>query len=256
MKVPRRAIAVLGLALLVGWNPEGLLAAPGGAVPDVLSIVRKLDGNEVYTTIKAEAEFRITFGGKKIVKRFTLQARGARNSFIEFTNPEDAGTRYLKRDGSLFLYSPDAEEVIPITGHLLKESMMGSDLSYEDAAGNDTLEGLYNARIAEEGELDGRPVWVLDMTGKSKTISYPRLKIWADKETFIPLKTERYALSGALLKEEYVRETRRIGGRTFPVRVEVKDLLRKDSMTVFTLDKVELDVPIPDSVFSMRNLQR
>jgi outer membrane lipoprotein-sorting protein len=226
------------------------------AADDVLAIVRRLDTNDVYKTLKAEAEFLIQFNGKKIVKRFAIQAKGDRNSFVEFTNPEDAGTKFLKKDGNLFLYSPDAEEIIPITGHMLKESMMGSDLSYEDTVGNDTLESLYDASISAEADLDGRAVWVLDFVGKKKTISYPRLKMWVDKETFISLKTERYALSGALLKEELVRETKEIGGRNFPVRVEVRDLLRKDSRTVFVLNKVELDAPIPDSVFSMRNLQR
>jgi hypothetical protein len=242
-------------ALIAGLGIVSLVAA-AAAAEDVQKIVRRLDGNQVYGTLKAEAEFLIQFGGKKIVKRCIIRAKGSANSFVEFTNPEDAGTKFLKKDGNLFLYSPDAEEIIPITGHLLRESMMGSDLSYEDAVGNDTLESLYDAAIVSESDYEGKPVWVIDFRGKRKTIAYPRLKMWVEKDTFIPLKTERYALSGAILKEELVRETKKIGGRDFPVRIEVRDLLRKDSKTVLAFDKVELDAPMPDSVFSMRNLQR
>jgi outer membrane lipoprotein-sorting protein len=223
---------------------------------DAASIIRRLDSNEVYATLQSDAEFFIQYGGKRIVKSFTMYAKGDQNSFVEFTNPEDAGTKMLKKDGKLFLYSPDSEEIIPITGHLLKESMMGSDLSYEDTVANDTLESLYNARLLEESAYEGKPVWVLELTGKKKTISYPKLRMWVDKRSYIPLKTERYALSGAILKEELVLATRNIGGRTFPVKVEVRDLLRRDSKTVFTFTNTRLDLPLPDSMFSMRNLQR
>jgi outer membrane lipoprotein-sorting protein len=223
---------------------------------DVLSIIKKLDNNEVYQSIKAEAEFFIQFTGKKITKKFVFYAMGDKNSFVEFTNKEDAGTKMLKKDGNLYLYSPDAERVIPITGHMLKESMMGSDLSYEDTIGNDTLESLYDSKIVEETTYEGKQVWVLELVGKKKTISYPKLRMWVDKESYIPIKTERYALSGAVLKEELVLETKDIKGRLFPVKVEVRDLLRKDSKTVFTLTNVELDVPIADSMFSMKNLQK
>ena len=226
------------------------------AAQDAREIVRRLDANEVYDSLKAEAEFVIHFSGRRISKRFVMYARGNKDSYVEFTNREDLGTKFLKRDGNLFLYSPDAEEIIPITGHMLKESMMGSDLSYEDTVNNDTLESLYNASVVGEETLGGRPCWVLDLDGKRRTISYPRLKMWVDKENFIALKIERYALSGAILKEEVVLETRRIGKRIFPVKVEVRDLLRRDSRTVFTLTEVELDIPLSDSIFSMRNLRR
>lgn len=232
------------------------MAAPAVSGEDALSIVRKLDSNDVYSTLKAKAEFVIHYSGKRIVKSFVIYAKGDRNSFVEFTNREDAGTKFLKKDGNLFLYSPDAEEIIPITGHMLKESMMGSDLSYEDTVGNDTLESLYNARVSGDASFEERPCWILDLEGKTKTISYPKVRMWVDKESYVPLLTERFALSGAILKEERVLETKPIANRRFPIKVEVRDLLRSGSSTLFTFSDVELDRPIADSLFSMRNLER
>ncbi len=245
----------LSLIWILALGAGSLLVSSVGA-QDAASIIRRLDANEVYATLQSDAEFYIQYGGKRIIKRFSMYAKGDRNGFVEFTNPEDAGTKMLKKDGKLFLYSPDSEEIIPITGHLLKESLMGSDLSYEDTVANDTLESLYDARLLEESSYEGQPVWVLELTGKKKTISYPKLRMWVEQGSYIALKTERYALSGALLKEELVLETRNIGGRIFPVKVEVRDLLRRDSKTVFTFSNTKLDLPIADSLFSLRNLQR
>jgi hypothetical protein len=227
-----------------------------GVSMEAIDILRKIDANEIYSSIKYEAEMNITINGKKYVKSLTGYSVGNRNFFAEFTNSDDAGTKYMKKDGNLFVYSPDAEEVIPITGHMLKESMMGSDMSYEDMINNDTLESLYNVAITEEVQYEGKDVWVLELTGKKKTISYPKQKMWVDKSNFTVWKSEKYALSGTKLKEERVLEYKKIGERYYPVNIEMKDLLRKNSLTVFKMNKVELDVKIPENAFSLKNLEK
>ena len=52
--------------------------------------------------------------------------RRREESFVEFTNPEDKGVRYLKTDKNLWMYFPVEQETVKISGHLLKEGMMGS----------------------------------------------------------------------------------------------------------------------------------
>lgn len=229
---------------------------------DVLTIIRKLDNNEVYDSIKYEGEMNIHISGKKYEKTFYAYATGRLNFFMEFTNQDDIGTKYLKKDGNLFVYTEDLEEVMPITGHMLRESMMGSDLSYEDTIENETFESQYNIKIIEESKYEGdtkfngRDVWVLELTAKKNTVSYPKRMVWVDKETYAPLKTELFALSGTKLKEMLILDARWIGNRFFTTEFQIKDLLRKDSKTVFKMNKLELDINIPERTFSLRNLER
>ena len=175
---------------------------------------------------------------------------------MEFTNPDDAGTRYLKRNGRLFVYSPDTESVMPITGHMLKESIMGSDMSYEDSINNDTLNARYTATIIEETSYNEYDVWVLELKAKKRTESYPKQIIWVDKEKFRVLKAELYALSGAKLKEMKNLAFQKIGNRYFSSEIQMRDLLRKDSMTTVKMRNIEMDIDLPDSLFSLRNLER
>jgi outer membrane lipoprotein-sorting protein len=154
------------------------------------------------------------------------------------------------------MYSPDNEGVMLISGHMLKESMMGSDMSYEDTINNDTLSSRYNPVLAGSEQRSGRDTWVLELTAKKKTESYPQRKLWIDKETGDLLHYELYALSGAKLKEFNMIKVETHAGRRFPVEVEIRDLLRKDSKTTFIMRNVVLDRPIADSVFSQRNLER
>jgi outer membrane lipoprotein-sorting protein len=143
---------------------------------------------------------------------------------------------------------------------MLKESMMGSDMSYEDTVENEKLINRYDPLIggSETWNFNGlsRDCWVLDLAAKRRAESYPRQKLWIDKETGDCLHYELFALSGAKLKEYNLLRVEIFGDRRFPVEIEIRDLLRKNSKTTMVMRNVVLDRPIPDSVFSTRNLER
>jgi outer membrane lipoprotein-sorting protein len=238
-----------------------VMAAAGFAQnPSAAELLRRIDDNEIYNTIEYEGEMIIEYQNRRFVKSMRAWARGNSDSFIEFTNSEDRGTKYLKKGARLYVYSPDTEEVMLISGHMLKESMMGSDMSYEDTIENETLSARYNPVLAgsESWSVNGisRDCWVLDLTAKKRTESYPKQKLWIDKENGDCLHYELFALSGAKLKEYNLNRVEVFGGRRFPVEIEIRDLLRKGSKTTMIMRNVILDRPIADSVFSQRNLER
>jgi len=225
--------------------------------PSAAELLQKVDNNEIYSTIEYDGEIIIEYQGRRYVKTMKAWARGSAYSFIEFTNPEDKGTKYLKRDGRLYVYSPDTENVMLISGHMLKESMMGSDMSYEDTINNDTLSSRYNPVLVGSEIWNGsRDSWVLELNAKNRTESYPKRKLWIDKETGDLLHYELYALSGVKLKEYTLLKVEVTGGRRFPAEGEMRDLMRRDSKTTFKMNNIILDKPIADSVFSQRNLER
>jgi outer membrane lipoprotein-sorting protein len=248
--------AAMAAAAALPVAAEGV-AEPGAAgAPSAAALLGRVDANEVYSSIIYDGEMIIEYRGKRFVKTLAAKARGSSEFFVEFTNPEDRGTKYLKREGRLYVYSPDAEEVMLISGHLLKESMMGSDMSYEDTIDNEKLSARYVPTLAGSEEVSGRAAWVLELAAKKKTESYPRRRLWIDAETDDVLRYELFALSGAKLKEYVLVKAERIGGRRFPVEGEMRDLLRKGSRTVFKMSNVVLDAPVPESTFSMRNLEK
>ncbi|AEJ20351.1 outer membrane lipoprotein-sorting protein [Gracilinema caldarium] len=224
--------------------------------PDPKQLLAQIDANEVYDSIHYTGEMIIEYQGKRFVKLFKAWAKGNQLSFVEFYNPEDRDTRYLKREGRLYVYSPDTESVMLISGHMLKESMMGSDFSYEDTIENEKLSVRYTPTLLGKESINNRDAWVLELLANKKTESYPKQKIWVDIQTGDVLKTEQYALSGAKLKEYTLHKIEQIGNRRFPIEFEMRDLLRKGSRTVLKMSNVVLDKPIDDTLFSMRNLER
>lgn len=223
---------------------------------NALSILKKIDTNQVYNTIRFDGEIVIENNNKKSVKTFKAYAKGDKSYFNEFTNNEDLGTKYLKKDGSLYLYNPEVEEVIPIVGHMLKQSMMGSDMSYEDMINNDNLSDQYIPKIIEEKKFDNRDVWVMELIGKNKDVSYQKRVLWVDKESFYPLKSELYAVSGKLLKIMEIKEIVKINGKNFPVMRITVDLVRKNSKTTFYFKNIEMDIKLDNNLFSLKNLEK
>jgi outer membrane lipoprotein-sorting protein len=246
--------ALFSLMLLSG--ALAAFAQAPGAAPRAEDLLRQVDNNEVYETIEYEGEMIIEYQNRRYVKAMKAYAKENSDSFIEFTNPEDRGTRYLKKNGRLYVYSPDNEEVMLISGHMLKESMMGSDLSYEDTIENEKLSARYNSILGGSDVFNGRDAWVLDLSAKKKTESYPKQKLWIDKENGDLIHYELFALSGAKLKDYTLIRAETFGGRRFPVESEMRDLLRRGSKTTFIMKNIILDRPIADSVFSTRNLER
>jgi len=218
-------------------------------------IIYKRDNNEYFDSVRIEAEMIIVSGGRKITKTMVALS-DKKNSLVEFTNPQDRDTKFLKRVDDLWMFFPDAEEIIKISGHMLNQGMMGSDFSYQDIMESDKLTDLYDFKIIGEEEIDGRPCYVLEGVAREGVkVSYYRRVSWIDKERFIGLKEELYTQSGKLLKETKLNEVQEIEGRWIPVDSVMENKLRKDTYTGFKIVQIDFNPEIPEGTFTLQNLR-
>jgi outer membrane lipoprotein-sorting protein len=179
-------------------------------------------------------------------------------AFTEYLSPpREAGTKMLKLGDKLWTYSPQTDRVIQISGHMLRQSVMGSDISYNDMMEDRPLMDLYEATLEGSVEIDGRDHWIMLLTAKVKGLSYPMRRAWIDKEYLLPMKEELYAKSGKLLKTSTMDGIKKVQGRWFPSRFVFKDELKRNSKgTEWVIDKIEFDVNIPNSRFSKALLRK
>ena len=179
-------------------------------------------------------------------------------AFTEYLSPpREAGTKMLKLGNKLWTYSPQTDRVIQISGHMLRQSVMGSDMSYDDMMEDRPLMELYNATLEGSVEINGRNHWIMLLEAKLKGLSYPKRRAWIDKEYFLPTKEELYAKSGKLLKTSTMDGIKKVQGRWFPSRFIFKDELKRTSKgTEWIIDEIEFDSEIPDSRFSKAILRK
>ena len=183
---------------------------------------------------------------------------GTDKSFTEYLSPaREAGTKMLKLGDKLWTYSPQTDRVIQISGHMLRQSVMGSDMSYNDMMEDRPLEEIYKATLSGSETFENRDHWVITMEAKVRGLPYPKRKSWVDKEYFLPTKEELYAKSGKLLKTSKLSGIKKVQGRWFPKTFKYKDELKRNSKgTEWIIDKVEFDTDIPQTRFSKALLRK
>jgi len=182
---------------------------------------------------------------------------GNKQSFTEYLSPpREQGTKMLKLENQLWIYSPSTDRIIEISGHMLRQSVMGSDLSYEDMMDERKLTEVYSSKITGNETIDGRNTWVLELTAKVEDVAYFKQKVWVDMERYVPLKQEMYAKSGQLLKKATLSDVKQIQGRWFPMTIVYKDVLKDGDGTEFKLTSVKFDQQIPDYIFTKAALKQ
>tara|TARA_Y100000590_G_scaffold251061_1_gene281955 strand:- start:422 stop:1150 length:729 start_codon:yes stop_codon:yes gene_type:complete len=183
---------------------------------------------------------------------------GTDKAFTEYLSPpREQGSKMLKLDDILLTYSPQTDRIIQISGHMLRQSIMGSDMSYNDVMEDKPLDQLYTATLEGEKYIDGRKCYILFLESKVDGISYPKRRGWVDAEYFLPIKEELYAKSGKLLKSTSMDGIKKIGDRWFPSRFVFKDELKKNSNgTEWIIDDIQFDQDIPEIIFSKSNLRK
>ena len=183
---------------------------------------------------------------------------GTDKAFTEYLSPpREQGSKMLKLDDILLTYSPQTDRIIQISGHMLRQSIMGSDMSYNDVMEDKPLDQLYTATFEGEEYIDGRKCYILFLESKVDGISYPKRREWVDAEYFLPIKEELYAKSGKLLKSTSMDGIKKIGERWFPSRFVFKDELKKNSKgTEWIINDIQFDQDIPEIIFSKSNLSK
>lgn len=193
---------------------------------------------------------------RTITSRFWKKGRD--QAFVEYLSPaRERGKKMLRLDDKLWTYTPEpTDRIITISGHLLRQSLMGSDLSYEDMMENSRLIEMYQATVVGSENVEGRPCWVVDMTAQIEDVAYHSRRIWVDMERWLPLVEERYAKSGKLLKTTRIVEVFQVDGRWYPKKMIFKDMLSSGKGTEHIIDEIDFDVDIPDHKLTKAALRK
>jgi len=250
---------LLGIALLAcGLTAASGTICPAGAQPDPEEILRRIDSNIMISSARMTARMSVQYSnGETRTMEFISWSQGTDRSFLEFTSPpRDAGSRFLRIDSNrMWIFLPRVGKSVRIQGHMLRQGLMGSDFSFGDATENPSMVDDYSAIMEREEILNDRSTFVLYLEAKRDDLAYPSRRIWVDSQHWLPLKEERYAKSGKLLKTMILGDVRRVGDRWYPFRLELNNALQADTSTTLQIIEMELDIPIPAEVFTLRNLE-
>lgn len=244
MKIAITILLLTGSLLIQAQNPSGK------------EILDRVDKNMSAKSqiVTSKMVIHAQRGSRTIeAKSWTV---GENKSFTEYLSPaREKGTKMLKLEDELWIFSPSSDRIIKISGHMLRQSVMGSDLSYEDMMENSKLLDKYDPVIIGTERINDRDCWILELHARIPDVAYQVRKIWIDKDRFIPLREELYAKGGTLLKKTELFDITKIGSRWYPKKIVFKDMLKKGDGTEFIIDEILFDQPIDEYLFTKAALR-
>jgi hypothetical protein len=253
--IPQLALA---LFLAVGGAASDEPAAQPDTADDGDAILAKVDANIGSRNKYIEASMVIhgRRGTRSVASHSWIE--GTDRAFTEYVDPpRERGTKMLKLEDQLWTYSPVTDRTIRISGHMLRQSVMGSDLSYEDLMEDPKLHEIYRATVAGVDTLLDRACWILELIAlEGQEVAYHKRRVWVDRERFLLLKENRYAKSGKLLKTTDVHSVDEIDGRWVATRVVFRDALKSGDGTEFILNTMRFDIDVPRQLFSKASLRK
>jgi len=244
-----KKILILGFLI----NASILYAQP----PSGEEILKRIDNN-----FYAENRVSITsmiIKGRRATRTVKAKSwvQGMDKAFTEYLFPaREEGTKMLKIKDELWTWTPSTDRIIRIAGHMLRQSLMGSDVSYEDFMEDPELTNIYDAVVAGEETIEGRPCYVLDLKAKKEGVAYHTKKLWVDRERYIPLRQDWFAKGGKLLKTVTISEVFKVDNRWYPKRMVFKDVLKRGEGTEFIIESINFNIEIPEHIFTKASLRR
>ena len=166
--------------------------------------------------------------------------------------PRDAGQAFLNDGDNVFIYNPRLRRVLRLPPSGQSDSFLGSDISYNDLAGDD-LEENYQASIVEETEAS---VTLELVPNTDAPTPYGKVELTAEKPSYAPTNITYFDQRGNAVKENILSDYAEVDGLYIPQRFEVTDLLEEGHRTVVTWQDADFGVDIPEACFTQNALER
>lgn len=172
---------------------------------------------------------------------------------ILFLQPrEEAGKGYLRIDKSLFFYDPTVGKWERKTE---RERIAGTDSRRQDFD-KSNLANEYDAKWIGDEKLGKFDTWHLELKAKPGVdVAYPILHLWVDKATQNVLKKQEHALSGRLMRTQYIPKWSKMyseskkGDVWIPQEQRIFDEVEKGNQTTIVIRSVDLK-PVSDAYFT------
>lgn len=179
---------------------------------------------------------------------------------------DEKGSAFLQKDYEVpgkdteqWMYLPALKKLKRIVAESANSpktgTLFGSEIAYEDIEKVRLSDYVYSF-IGEE-VIDGRPCYILESyptASRAPKSSYGRGVLWVDKATYLVLKSDSYDRQNRLVKTFYSKDIEQIGGVYVAKQLIVVNH-KSRRMSMMKLEKVKINVAIPDALFDTRAVQ-
>jgi len=158
-----------------------------------------------------------------------------------------------ERSNDQFVYYPSRRKVVRV--NLRSEAVFGTDFCFEDVIPREIEESDYQ-RVADE-TVSGVPVYVVEVMPRAFAASeYSRIRVYVEKQRFVPLRTRYWDAAGVEVKElrAVPSEIREFDGIWLPMKVTMRNL-QLESFTTLVVTNFVPNPDLPQTTFDLSRLE-
>ncbi|HEY3401137.1 MAG TPA: outer membrane lipoprotein-sorting protein [Geothrix sp.] len=160
----------------------------------------------------------LTVKDPKAVQRWKVSARENGDARLDGLSGKEKGRAVLLKGDQMWLLLPGTKRPVKVTP---QQRMMGP------AAGGDVARTRfredYAVEVLDEGSLEDRPCWRLELRAKRPAISARQVILWVAKEGSLPLKAEFRLASGRLARTARFGPPARTLGQAVLSQMEIEE---------------------------------
>ncbi|MDR1929065.1 MAG: outer membrane lipoprotein-sorting protein [Treponema sp.] len=228
------------------------------------AIVRSSRNRISAATVSSRSQMTISArDGRTTARRLDQYSKdgpkGSRTVVIFIDPPSVRNTRFLTVEtgngaSDQWIFMPDAGKVRRIAASGGGESFVGTDLSYDDVSSADRDPALDTHTLLREENLNGKPCYVVESKPLDGSYQYSKMVQWIGRQDKVAYKLELYDRKGNHAKTLEILELKNVQGRLSPVKTRMSTLAAGTN-TLITVERLEYDSNIPDSVFTTSFLE-
>lgn len=182
--------------------------------------------------------------------------KGDDRSLVRVLEPsKDRGNGTLTDDNSMWSFSPKVNRVIKIPSSMMGQSWMGSDFSNKDVARADDIVDQYEHTILSTEELDGITVYEIESVPHEDAAVVWGREVLRIRSDHVVVTHRFYDQDDELFKTLTSLEIAAMGGRVIAIRQRMAKEESPDEWTEITVDSINYDVALQDSLFTLSNLR-
>ncbi len=248
------------------WVLLVILSLPwpcGAELPDGKEIAQRIFDRDVGRDSIAEAEMVLaSSSGYERVRRFRVLVKTdgpTRKTLIRFLSPADiAGTGFVvleskPSDTEQFLYLPALKRSRRIATAQKSQSFVNSDFTYEDLERRDVDASKH--RVVGEETVGNVPCWLLESTPlETPPSQYGMVRVWAAKESLVPLRIHYFDKKGEHIKSYEVRSLEQVQGIWTEMEVVMHNL-KDGHRTILKTTSINYNIGLEDNAFTVRALE-
>jgi len=223
---------------------------------DATQIVR--DAIDHWRGLSSYTEMTMVIHRPDWERSMTMQAwtKGDEQSLVRIMEPKkDRGNGTLTDENSMWTFSPKINRVIKVPSSMMGQSWMGSDFSNKDIARADDIIDQYTHSILSTSVEDDVTVYQIESIPHEEAAVVWGSEVLTIRDDHVVLEHAFFDQDGELVKTLKSLEIEEMGGRTTAKRQRMVKVDYPDEWTEISVNEVEYELDLKDSLFTLSNLR-